>query len=439
MRPLCTPKAAAAACATAAAVAVLCYTDISGSRRGGEAPTSEPTRSPTSAPTEAVATVVARAVAAAVASALGPRFDRMDSQLAELQQSVPRLGGPAPAVSIPVFPVPHCKGSDSAIELWPQPATAAASVIAAIPPPQEMYAGCQILRPTEVLQPRPDPPCRGSCATPGAAADPKRCGCKAPPGTRHMRTAGGWWVWGSQSREDAALYHRYFCGRCGGTFVEMGALDGLRYSNTLFFERALGWRGVLIEALPDNVAQLRRNRPLSTIVGKAACPDRNGTIQFVRGVSSAVGGAADLASPSFRDRWWARGWENRTITVPCSPLGTLLREAGLRKVDLFVLDVEGGELATLNTMDWSIPVRVWVIELDNHNETKNTAVRLLLLSHGYRQATAVGWRIGHYCKPKTPLLQEPCMANEVFEHPGLVAAPGGAAAVSAAASLSSSP
>ena len=32
-------------------------------------------------------------------------------------------------------------------------------------------------------------------------------------------------------------------------------------------------------------------------------------------------------------------------------------------VDYFSLDVEGSELVVLETMDWSIPVRVWVIEL----------------------------------------------------------------------------
>eukprot|EP01062_Namystynia_karyoxenos_P054768 TRINITY_DN4528_c1_g4_i1.p2 TRINITY_DN4528_c1_g4~~TRINITY_DN4528_c1_g4_i1.p2 ORF type:complete len:122 (+),score=37.77 TRINITY_DN4528_c1_g4_i1:278-643(+) len=110
------------------------------------------------------------------------------------------------------------------------------------------------------------------------------------------------------------------------------------------------------------------------------------------------------------------------MSVPCAPLGTLLREAGLTSVDLFVLDVEGGELATLRTMDWSIPVRVWVVELDHHNETKNAAVRLLLRSRGYRSAAATGWRITDYCKPRASSSSEACMPNEVFEHPELVAA-----------------
>jgi hypothetical protein len=43
-----------------------------------------------------------------------------------------------------------------------------------------------------------------------------------------------------------------------GIFVELGALDGVTYSNTLFFERMFDWRGVLIEAQPGNAQNLLR-------------------------------------------------------------------------------------------------------------------------------------------------------------------------------------
>ena len=45
--------------------------------------------------------------------------------------------------------------------------------------------------------------------------------------------------------------------------------------------------------------------------------------------------------------------------------------------------VEGAELIVLQTMDWSIPVLVWTIELDGSNPTKDRAVRALLRSKGY--------------------------------------------------------
>jgi len=46
-----------------------------------------------------------------------------------------------------------------------------------------------------------------------------------------------------------------------GFFVEAGANDGVSQSNTLYFERYMGWRGLLIEAIPELADQCRRNRP----------------------------------------------------------------------------------------------------------------------------------------------------------------------------------
>src|SRR5258708_39074986 len=53
---------------------------------------------------------------------------------------------------------------------------------------------------------------------------------------------------------------QYFSFR-NGTFIEAGANDGITQSNTYWFERFRGWRGVLIEAVPDKAAECRRNHP----------------------------------------------------------------------------------------------------------------------------------------------------------------------------------
>src|SRR5882672_6906915 len=50
-----------------------------------------------------------------------------------------------------------------------------------------------------------------------------------------------------------------------GTFIEAGANDGLNQSNTYWFERFRGWRGILIEAVPEKAEECRRNRPLAQV------------------------------------------------------------------------------------------------------------------------------------------------------------------------------
>ena len=61
----------------------------------------------------------------------------------------------------------------------------------------------------------------------------------------------------------------------------------------------------------------------------------------------------------------------------------MLQKAQFRFVDFFILDVEGGELSVLETFDWSIPVCVWIVELDGENPDKDAAVRALFKQQGY--------------------------------------------------------
>ena len=51
----------------------------------------------------------------------------------------------------------------------------------------------------------------------------------------------------SQCQEDIFLNENYFHNKKNGTFIELGALDGVVYSNTKFFEDQHGWSGILIE------------------------------------------------------------------------------------------------------------------------------------------------------------------------------------------------
>ena len=57
----------------------------------------------------------------------------------------------------------------------------------------------------------------------------------------------------SQQGESRVIYERFFkepTPMRNGFFLEIGGLDGIKFSNTLFFERCLGWTGVLVEANP---------------------------------------------------------------------------------------------------------------------------------------------------------------------------------------------
>ena len=208
----------------------------------------------------------------------------------------------------------------------------------------------------------------------------------------------------SQAGEDEMLYTQLFCHACTEQqiYVEIGALNGVSYSNTLMFEKSLNWGGLLIEGNPVSaraLVQARGKSGKNMVINEAVCL-QPGTVAFVGGNGGAVGGVRETMSDTYFEAWNKRHRFSTHYTVPCRPISDMLHLAGLSDgIDLFSLDVEGAELLVLQTMDWSIPVKVFVIEMPNEgphpavNQTKADQIRALLSEHDYVEAPSV--RVAH--------------------------------------------
>ena len=73
---------------------------------------------------------------------------------------------------------------------------------------------------------------------------------------------------------------RFFEERTDGFFLEVGAKLPFLGSQTWHLEKR-GWRGILVEPIPDQAEGLRRERPGSQVF-EAACssPDKRGPADF---------------------------------------------------------------------------------------------------------------------------------------------------------------
>ena len=85
----------------------------------------------------------------------------------------------------------------------------------------------------------------------------------------------------SQFDDDQAILLPLLCATRNrpGTYVELGAFDGLLNANTAMFEACFNYRGLLIEANPTNFLALKAHgskRPRSTLVHSAVCDDDSG-------------------------------------------------------------------------------------------------------------------------------------------------------------------
>ena len=119
-----------------------------------------------------------------------------------------------------------------------------------------------------------------------------------------MRKAGALWrppadLRGySQFGEDRWMWEHLFWRQINGTFVEMGAIDGIAISNSALYGKHLGWTGILIEALPSQLHSLARNRPESICINTAVCSNFS-TVHYVEhyanpGVSGALAGSGGV-------------------------------------------------------------------------------------------------------------------------------------------------
>uniref|UniRef100_A0A7R9VGC5 Methyltransferase FkbM domain-containing protein n=1 Tax=Chlamydomonas euryale TaxID=1486919 RepID=A0A7R9VGC5_9CHLO len=189
----------------------------------------------------------------------------------------------------------------------------------------------------------------------------------------------------SQDGEEFRLYNDYFCGAENGTFLEMGALDGILLSNTYALEQGLNWGGVLIEANPVSYRALARNRPSAITIRSAVCATDN-IVTFCQS-SPQISGIWEFMSEGFKQQWYPNGLPASTIQLPCVPLSRLLHLARITHYNFFSLDVEGAELQVLKSINWQlVSFEVIVVEASNKegDSAKTEQVRELLMHHGYK-------------------------------------------------------
>ena len=146
-----------------------------------------------------------------------------------------------------------------------------------------------------------------------------------------------------------------------GVFVEAGANDGIRQSNTLYFEASRGWKGVLVEAVPELYEECRRNRPNATVVWGALNAGENSdgfaTIRYA-GLMSVIKGGMKSDKEELMHIELGCKVQNISnsyeVEVPNTSLSAILLKLGIDHVDLLSLDLEGYEAQALGGLDFSI-------------------------------------------------------------------------------------
>lgn len=194
----------------------------------------------------------------------------------------------------------------------------------------------------------------------------------------------------SQCGEDEYLNNNYFKNRRGGIFLEMGALDGLMYSNTKFFEDTLGWTGILVEPHPNEFKNLTFFRPNCLLYNDIVSDSKEKVnFLFFERSLSAISGIVDTLPEDHFKNWFDSNHPEiksvsqfEAIMEPVS-LTEIIKTSGVDHIDFFSLDVEGHELNVLRSYDFSIPIYLILIECLDVANPNEIEISNLLKKNGF--------------------------------------------------------
>jgi FkbM family methyltransferase len=135
-----------------------------------------------------------------------------------------------------------------------------------------------------------------------------------------------------------------------GFYVEVGAFNGLSWTNTECFATA-GWHGLLIEPQQNLYKQCVRNYEKfpNIIVENCGCGSKNEELILY--------GSGSLATTDWKtvekyrlESWSKRFYPNNVESqkIPTFTLDFLLEKHNIKKLDVLVVDTEGTELDVLN-------------------------------------------------------------------------------------------
>jgi FkbM family methyltransferase len=197
----------------------------------------------------------------------------------------------------------------------------------------------------------------------------------------------------SQHGEDALL-DMVFGDQKEGFFVEVGCIDGRRFSNTLTFEER-GWKGMCVEAHAGYIESLKKNRPNSIICHCAAGEADEDAIFY----ANARGSLSTLDKSKENDfqrdyGTYFSGFEEQHVVK--ARLSTLLDKYQIDDIDILSLDIEGYEVEAMKGLDLSRHrPKVMVIESDSAEH--EAQLDELILPHGYIKSVKLTVNVYYVC------------------------------------------
>ena len=189
-----------------------------------------------------------------------------------------------------------------------------------------------------------------------------------------------------------------------GFYIELGANDGIRMSNTYLLQKRYKWKGLLIEPIPERFKECVNNRnfvPRPSIYCGACVPfdfkerfieiEDSDLMSIAKGLdidNYLVKKHADLGSEFLENKEHRITYGSKAFTLT----ELLKRSNAPKNIDFLSIDVEGNELSILKGIDFKLFVPKWILievhnssctDIKNFLRLKNYTQELVLTNKDY--------------------------------------------------------
>jgi len=196
----------------------------------------------------------------------------------------------------------------------------------------------------------------------------------------------------SANGEDYLLW-QFFDYKDRGVYLDIGAFDGIHFSNTYSFERQ-GWKGVCVEPSPVFFPYLTQGRPASICL-HCACVSDKAKIETTffseeMGLLSTTNKTPDYES-FVEGRYNKRGLSFsglKLMTVPAITIDEVIVRHFYKDdvIDIVSIDVEGAELDVLKGFDMNRRNLGIIVIESNHPQQTEEIIEHMATEHRYLYA-----------------------------------------------------
>ena len=171
--------------------------------------------------------------------------------------------------------------------------------------------------------------------------------------------------------------------RKGLYFVEFGAADGVKSSNTFLLEDSFNWKGILAEPAIIWSNDLKLNRPSASIELDCVWSDSNSELIFNE--TPDAPGLSTVFEYRDSDLHYNSRKQSKRYKVKTISLNDLLEKYNAPShINYLSIDTEGSEFKILNSLDWD-RYSFDVITCEHNYSPQREEIFKLLTTKGYKR------------------------------------------------------